>query len=85
MDRIEQFQQWVNEPGKRRQVDIKINRQGKSINKEFQIWVYDYDLGVGQFVNSVDDIDLDAVAEKKLREDCEKLKAKIEAKQASKV
>jgi hypothetical protein len=47
-----------------RNVTIEMGRSGNQ--EHFSIWVYDYDLMEGQFVNSVDEIDLVEAKRKKL-------------------
>ena len=90
MDRIEQLKKWVETEGKRREVEVKISAGYDGIG--VKIWAYDYDLGKGMFVPETGEIDpgeidtaLERKAERELYENFEKLKAKIEAKQASKV
>ena len=61
------FLDWASEKPKSRSVTIKIARPGRypatrAVQKhdlEIEIWVYDYTLETGQFVKSVDEIDLE--------------------------
>ena len=48
----------------RRSVDIKI---GNSVDNEIKIWCWDYDLGVGQHVNTPEEIDLISVKKRELQ------------------
>ena len=78
-DRLTQFERWANEG--RRSVSIEIdNHTG---NGEVKIWVFDYDLMEGQFVKSVDEINIEAVKAAKEKALYEKLKTIFEpARQA---
>lgn len=49
---FESYQQWVEADPQNRAVTIKLAHGNVSV------WVYDYKLMVGKFVNSVEDIDL---------------------------
>ncbi|MDD5353436.1 MAG: hypothetical protein PHS93_09770 [Candidatus Omnitrophica bacterium] len=78
---MEEFKKWVKEGGNR-SVDITI---GKSSNPDYiKIWVYDYDLSVGQHVNSADEINLDLVEEQKDRKEYERLKEKFKLQEIEK-
>jgi len=56
---LNQFYAWQSEKPSRT-VKIEIEDKG-----EVKVWVYDYALGVGQFVASVGEIDLEGKAEEK--------------------
>jgi hypothetical protein len=71
---IEAAKKWVSEG--RRSIDIHVGDLGD--NKSFRIWAYDYDLMGGQYVNSIEEIDIKAFKEKAEREKYEQLKKKYE-------
>lgn len=72
---LNQFMQWQKE-GKRRSVSIEL---GEPMNRDsMSIWVYDYDLSVGQHVTSVDEIDLERIKEEEDFAQYFKLKKKFE-------
>ena len=74
MMNIQPFIDW-QEAGKRRRFTIE---KGDAFgNKEIKIWVYDFGIMVGQYVKSVDEIDLMATVKKDIAENIERLK-KIE-------
>lgn len=74
MDKLDQFKKWFNDGN--RAVDIRMNTVvGEKI---FSIWVYDYDLQVGQHVNDVSDINLKGEVEKQEYEEYLRLRAKYE-------
>lgn len=65
------FLTWQREK-KSRHVSIKL---GEFSNHErISIWVYDYELGEGQLVSNVDEIDIENHSLKKKRREYEKLK-----------
>lgn len=69
---LNQFIDWVKNGEARRSATIEI---GDPTNKEhLRIWAYDYDLGVGQSVQSVDEIDLISVAIERQREEVDRLR-----------
>lgn len=60
----EGFRQWVREGNGDRSVKIVI---GQFRDPDYvSIWVYDFGLGVGQFVTKVDEIDLQAELKERL-------------------
>jgi len=73
------FEQW-QAGGPERSVSIKIQqplfKDDKLYTPETRIWVYDYLLMVGQYVNSVEEIDLEAEKEKEERAALDKLQKK---------
>lgn len=73
MPDLNQFAEWQKE-NKSRSVEIKINA------RETRIWAYDSSMEVGQFVQSVGEIDLAARKEQKERAEFERLRAKFEQK-----
>lgn len=71
---LNQFLEWQR-TGKNRAVNIEL---GEPFNKEYiKVWVYSYDLGTGQIVKSVDEIDLEAEKAKKEKAEYERLKKKF--------
>ena len=80
MDRLEQFEKWANE-GKRRRVSIEIKKGGFTGKNSTSIWVYDYLLSEGQYVNSVDEINLEKAKILREKAEYERLKAKYEGVQ----
>ena len=81
---LNKFIDWVGEKSTRR-VSIEIGKdvynpasKGLPIKRGISIWVYDTDIGEGQHVMSVDDIDLEGEKERREKEQYEKLKAKFE-------
>ena len=74
---IEKFREWAK--GGRRSVDIKIEYDWElgPTAVTTSIWVYDFDLEIGQHVTAPEDIDLEAIKAKREREQYEKLKAKF--------
>jgi len=64
MDRIESFEKWASEGWRSVKIEIEIN-------KPTYIWAYDYKLGVGQYVDAVEEIDLIAAKEKQERREYE--------------
>ena len=73
MQDLNKIREWVQEKKGRHAV---IDLGNTFDNKYERIWVYDYELSVGQAVKSVDEINLEAEKEKQERETFEKLKAK---------
>lgn len=59
---LEGFIKW--QQAGNRSVDIRI---GNSVNNEIKIWCWDYDLGVGQHVNTPEEIDLISVKKRELQ------------------
>ena len=76
MPDLNQFAEW-QKGNKSRSIEIKINA------RETRIWAYDSSMEVGQFVQSVDEIDLAARKEQKERAEFERLRAKFEVKEKS--
>ena len=74
---IEKFREWVKDG--RRCVDIKIesDREFAPETTKTTIFVFDYDLEVGQHVTCPEEIDLEGVKAQREREQYEKLKAKF--------
>ena len=74
---IEKFREWAR--GGRRSVDIKIesDREFGPETTKTTIFVFDYDLEVGQHVTCPEEIDLEGVKAQREREQYEKLKAKF--------
>ncbi len=66
------FLKWQEEKPDSRSVEIKLNRGAVTI------WVWDYDIMMGQHVTSVDEIDLDGTAERREKAELERLKKKYE-------
>ncbi|MGA4519287.1 hypothetical protein ACPA0F_18675 [Solibacillus silvestris] len=64
MINLEAFQQWQSE-GKR---SVKIELGNIYDNENVSVWVYDYDLQIGQLVSSVDEIDLEGRRKAQLEE-----------------
>lgn len=72
---LNQFLEWQKE-GKDRKVTIEI---GSCVNrKKIHVWAYDYKLQVGQIVESVDEIDLEAEKAKEDKAEYERFKRKFE-------
>ncbi len=72
---LNQFYEWQRK-GKHRFVRIELGSPGN--RDEFIIWVYDFGLGIGQRVNSVEEIDLESTLEARERREYEELKEKFE-------
>jgi hypothetical protein len=73
MINLNQFRDWQAKDPDNRCVDIKISKYEGT-----KVWVYDRILGTGQFVKSVDEIDLDGLKEVEDRAKYERLRAKYE-------
>jgi hypothetical protein len=71
---LETWQGWKES----RVVDITIRHNRSTGKDETTFWVYDGELGIGQFVKSLSDIDLEGIKEAKDREYLGELKAKYE-------
>lgn len=67
---LNQFIEWIMENPSRRLVDIKIH------DGNAEIWVFDSVIGEGQFVKSVDEIDLIGKKTKKEQTELKRLLAK---------
>ena len=75
---LQDFQEWqARGPG--RSVSIKIQNCIGRDGSETDIWVWDHMFQAGQYVQSVDEIDLEAVKEKEEREVLRKLHVKYGA------
>lgn len=72
---LNQFIEWQKDHP-RRSVRIEIENHFMSDKQKVKIWVYDYDLRVGQFVSDVSGIDLEAKKERDEKKELERLKAK---------
>jgi len=58
------FRKWVQEGKGRRSVELRV---GKREDENYvDIYVYDYELQVGQFVEKLEDIDLEGALQKKI-------------------
>lgn len=77
MTDLNKFREWQREKP-RRHVNIKIG--DPSSPDELKIWCYDYNLQVGQHVQDVSEIDLEAAKEKEERAQYKKLKQKYEGR-----
>jgi len=66
---FQSFVDWKNEK-ESRVVDIDIERNGN-----IKVWVYDYDLATGQFVQTIEEIDLEAKMKQELAEKIAKWQA----------
>ena len=66
--------EWQNEKPKSRYVTI----EASPLKQPYQIWVYDSDLQVGQFVTCVEEINLEERREKKERAEYERLRKRFE-------
>lgn len=74
MPDLSKFAEWVKAGNGERHVKIDLGEIG---HKDYiKIWVNDYELEVGQFVNSADEINLEAAKENQEKEEYERLKAK---------
>ncbi|MFT9496755.1 hypothetical protein [Anaerosolibacter sp.] len=69
---LEDLKAWQQQGN--RSVEIKI----EGCLGEVRIWVYDYDLREGQFVSSVDEIDLETKKNQRERQEYEKLRKQFE-------
>ena len=77
---MNQFRDWFIHQaviGKRIAVNIKMDNFYPE-ETEFKVWVYDTDLQVGQFVKSIDEIDLEEELRKKEYGQYLELKKKFE-------
>ena len=68
---LDEFVVWQEESPLTRWVDIKIKP-----NTGLVIWVYDTELVVGQFVSSIDEIDLEGVKREEELKELERLRLK---------
>ena len=74
---LNQFLEWQEEKPKSRAITIKAGH-----GDPLMVWVYDRDLRTGQFVKSVDEIDLEAEKAKEEKAEYERLKKKFEDKKS---
>lgn len=65
-DLLEDLKKWVLEGNGRRCARIEIGDPYRA--EHFKVFVYDYELRVGQYVNGVAEIDLEAVLRKDLEQ-----------------
>jgi|GEM_PF-3118302 len=88
---LNSFVDWVNEKPQVRvaQIEIRMRPPCPSANAitkagaEIKVWVYDCALEVGQFVKSVDEIDLEKHKEEKEKSLLQQLKQKYEGGDAA--
>ena len=88
---LNSFVDWVNEKPQARVVHIEIQMRSScpsanAVTKagaEIKVWVYDCGLEVGQFVKSVDEIDLERRKEEKEKSLLQQLKQKYEGGDAA--
>lgn len=73
---LQSFRDWQLQ-GRR---SVKIEMGTVDNPEHFTVWVYDYDLQVGQYVTSVEEIDLIRKAEKDAVEQYERLQKILQAK-----
>ena len=66
---LQAFREWQQQGNR----SVKIEMGGPFEKDRFKIWVYDYDLQVGQFVQSVDEIDLLKEAREKAEKEYKRL------------
>jgi len=72
---LNQFYEWQKQD-RYRSVSIEIGNPND--NTHFRVWVYDFRLGVGQSVNSVEEIDLESKLKEREYERYLSLKQKFE-------
>jgi len=88
---LNSFVDWVNEKPQSRTVHIEIQMRSSypsayavtKASAEIKVWVYDRGLEVGQFVKSVDEIDLERRKEEKEKILLQQLKQKYEGGDAA--
>jgi len=76
MHEYDKMLQWVRDGCGNRTISIEIGRSGDDIY--LSKWAYDFDLGVGQYFDSIDDVDLEKVKETKEQLEYIRLKRKFE-------
>jgi len=76
MHEYDKMFQWVKEGGGNRTISIEIGRIGD--DSFLRKWAYDFDLGVGQYFDSIDDVDLEKVKETEEQLEYMRLKQKFE-------
>jgi len=74
---LNQFIEWQKQD-MNRMVTIEIGVRGNI--RKIQVWAYDYKLKVGQIVQSVDEIDLEAKKAEQEKAEYERLRKKFEEK-----
>ena len=76
MHEYDKMLQWVKEGDGNRTISIGIGMpcDGTYLSK----WAYDFDLGAGQYFDSIDDVDLEKVKETKEQLEYMRLKRKFE-------
>jgi hypothetical protein len=70
---IEAAKQWVKKGN--RSINIEIGKPAD--NEYFSMWAYDYDLMEGQHVDSIEEINIELLKEKRDRAKYKSLKAKF--------
>jgi hypothetical protein len=76
MHEYDKMLQWVRDGCGNRTISIEIGRSGD--DTYLSKWAYDFDLGIGQHFNSIDDVDLEKVKEVEEQKEYIRLKQKIE-------
>ena len=76
---LNQFYAWQQEKPETRSMRIEAD---PFKSQDIKVWVYDYGLQAGQFVQSVDEIDLEGKKEAEERAEYEALRAKYESREA---
>ena len=72
------FVSWVNAKPMYRHCKIEIEENISTGKVETKIWVYDRDLDASQYVQSVNEINLEAIKEQRDRETYEKLRRQFD-------
>lgn len=73
---LNSFIDWVA-AGECRSAEIKVGEIGN--NKKIEIWVYDYSLPAGQFVTSVDEINLEQTLVNRLESELKSITSRLKA------
>jgi len=76
MHEYDKMLEWVKEGSGNRTISIEIGKSGDGTY--LSKWAYDFDLGVGQFFDSIDDVDLEKVKETEEQLEYMRLKRKFE-------
>lgn len=76
MCELERFKQWVVNGKGTRTVEMKIGGPGEA--SLIKIWVYDFEIGEGQHIKSIDDINLEKKKHDEERKLYKKLRSKFE-------
>jgi len=76
MHEYDKMLQWVRDGCGNRNISIEMGKfgDGTYLSK----WAYDFDLGVGQYFDSIDDVDLEKVKETEEQLEYLRLKRKFE-------